>query len=184
MERDGRARAGPRWKRRVSGWPGRRTGGGGRRRARGGEHSAWLFSGALVGVAHVGFLVWGLARDKAGSGSQAPRGGTALHCDVGGSASAVRLHLRGLVTSSTGRWWARPWDRPACGRQGRRQAGPRRLLAAAGSAGAGPSVLVLRVQALLSAPQLITICKELRIKGKSEKSASSGSSRTVSSLTT
>lgn len=45
-------------------------------------------------------------------------------------------------------------------------------------------VLVLRVQALLSAPQLITICKELRIKGKSEKSASSGSSRTVSSLTT
>lgn len=126
----------------------------------------------------------GLERDKAGSGSQAPRGGTALHCDVGGSASAVRLHLRGLVTSSTGRWRARPWDRPACGRQGRRQAGPRRLLAAAGSAGAGPSVLVLRVQALLSAPQLITICKELRIKGKSEKSASSGSSRTVSSLTT
>lgn len=126
----------------------------------------------------------GLERDNAGSGSQAPRGGTALHCDVGGSASAVRLHLRGLVTSSTGRWWERPWDRPACGRQGRRQAGPRRLLAAVGSAGAGPSVLVLRVQALLSAPQLITICKELRIKGKSEKSASSGSSRTVSSLTT
>lgn len=126
----------------------------------------------------------GLERDNAGSGSQAPRGGTALHCDVGGSASAVRLHLRGLVTSSTGRWRARPWDRPACGRQGRRQAGPRCLLAAAGSAGAGPSVLVLRVQALLSAPQLITICKELRIKGKSEKSASSGSSRTVSSLTT
>lgn len=126
----------------------------------------------------------GLARDNAGSGSQAPRGGTALHCDVGGSASAVRLHLRGLVTSSTGRWRARPWDGPACGRQGRRQAGPRRLLAVAGSAGAGPSVLVLRVQALLSAPQLITICKELRIKGKSEKSASSGSSRTVSSLTT
>lgn len=126
----------------------------------------------------------GLERDNAGSGSQAPRGGTALHCDVGGSASAVRLHLRGLVTSSTGRWRARPWDRPACGRQGRRQAGPRHLLAAAGSAGAGPSVLVLRVQALLSAPQLITICKELRIKGKSEKSASSGSSRTVSSLTT
>lgn len=126
----------------------------------------------------------GLERDNAGSGSQAPRGGTALHCDVGGSASAVRLHLRGLVTSSTGRWRARPWDGPARGRQGRRQAGPRRLLAAAGSAGAGPSVLVLRVQALLSAPQLITICKELRIKGKSEKSASSGSSRTVSSLTT
>lgn len=57
---------------------------------------------------------------------------------------------------------------PGCGGQRRRRA----------------LVLVLRVQALLSAPQLITICKELRIKSKSEKSASSGSSRTVSSLTT
>lgn len=73
---------------------------------------------------------------------------------------------------------------PPCVWKAGEAAGRAQETAAAGSAGAGPSVLVLRVQALLSAPQLITICKELRIKSKSEKSASSGSSRTVSSLTT
>lgn len=107
-----------------------------------------------------------------------------LCCALASAGTGDFLH-RPVAGATLGRpcvWKA--GEAPACGRQGRRQAGPRRLLAAAGSAGAGPSVLVLRVQALLSAPQLITICKELRIKGKSEKSASSGSSRTVSSLTT